>query len=604
MNMNNPLLRTVLYVVLIVVAVVIYAYGWNVTQINLDEPQEARRQEQVTRALRGLLRPDLIDRDEDSMDALVNYMVPCGQEAPAPPSADGPQSVTVSPACGEGGDSVTIEGFDFRPGTGGFLYWIAPNGNERPVAAVKSDSDGYFTATFTVPTSSDSDEPYQIRGRVIWPVGRARPSEALVLTVEKMIETVFLALMATTLAIPVAGVLSFISASNLMRQVTTPTAGLLVGLIVMPLGWVAGKFALGAVGAFGVSMGGMVWPGLLGLVLMGGVAYVAAAGIGPRPSLPVEGLLGTLSALVRSVFTALAVWLSAGFVVGVGLWLGEVMTTLGAFGALFSNLVGTLATLADLLLPVLGGVMGAVIVFGLGSDLGEKTLGRARGVAGHAVGLVLGAVALGLVVGGLSIGVATFYELNDPIGVRNTAALVGAGVGALLGGALGASRPFPLGMVLYYLSRTVLNGLRSIEPLIMAIVFAIWVGIGPFAGVLALTLHSIAALGKLYSEQVESIDPGPIEAIQSTGASQLQTIVYGVVPQIVPPYIAFTIYRWDINVRLSTIIGFVGGGGIGFILQQWINLLRYRNAGVAMLAIAIVVATLDFASAKLRESII
>jgi phosphonate transport system permease protein len=84
----------------------------------------------------------------------------------------------------------------------------------------------------------------------------------------------------------------------------------------------------------------------------------------------------------------------------------------------------------------------------------------------------------------------------------------------------------------------------------------------------------------------------------------LQTIVYGVIPQIVPPYIAFTIYRWDINVRMSTIIGFVGGGGIGFILQQWINLLRYRQAGVAMLAIAIVVATLDFASARLREAII
>jgi ABC-type phosphate/phosphonate transport system permease subunit len=243
-----------------------------------------------------------------------------------------------------------------------------------------------------------------------------------------------------------------------------------------------------------------------------------------------------------------------------------------------------------------GGVLGAVIVFGLGSDLGEKTVGRATGVLGHVVGLVLGAVALGLVVGGLLVGIAQFYELTDPIRVRNTAALIGAAVGGLLGVVLGADRPFPLGMLLYYGSRTILNTIRSIEPLIMAIVFAIWVGIGPFAGVLALTLHSVAALGKLYSEQVE--------AIQATGANQLQTIVYGVIPQIVPPYIAFTIYRWDINVRMSTIIGFVGGGGIGFILQQWINLLRYRQAGVAMLAIAIVVATLDFASARLREAII
>ena len=127
----------------------------------------------------------------------------------------------------------------------------------------------------------------------------------------------------------------------------------------------------------------------------------------------------------------------------------------------------------------------------------------------------------------------------------------------------------------------------------MAIVFVIWVGLGLFAGVLALSLHSIAALAKLYSEQVESIDAGPIEAITATGATRLQTIIYGVVPQIVPPYLAFTIYRWDINVRMSTIIGFVGGGGIGQILKQWIDLLQYNQAGVATLAIAIIVAVLD-----------
>lgn len=152
--------------------------------------------------------------------------------------------------------------------------------------------------------------------------------------------------------------------------------------------------------------------------------------------------------------------------------------------------------------------------------------------------------------------------------------------------------------------RSVLNITRAIEPLIMAIVFAVWVGIGPFAGVLALSLHSIAALGKLYSEAVESIDPGPIEAITSTGADRLQTIVYGIVPQIVPPYVSFTIYRWDINVRMSTVIGFVGGGGIGFILQQQISLLKYRDAGVAMIGIAIVVAAMDYLSAIVREKIV
>jgi phosphonate transport system permease protein len=158
--------------------------------------------------------------------------------------------------------------------------------------------------------------------------------------------------------------------------------------------------------------------------------------------------------------------------------------------------------------------------------------------------------------------------------------------------------------VIYFITRTFLNATRSIEPLVMAIVFVIWVGIGPFAGSLALALHTVAALAKLYSEQVESILPGPIEAVTATGANRLQTIVYAVVPQIIPPYISFTMYRWDINVRMSTIIGFVGGGGIGFLLQQNINLLNYRAASVQMLAIAVVVAIMDYVSSQIRERIV
>jgi len=157
--------------------------------------------------------------------------------------------------------------------------------------------------------------------------------------------------------------------------------------------------------------------------------------------------------------------------------------------------------------------------------------------------------------------------------------------------------------VVYYTVRTVFNVLRSIEPLIMAILFAVWVGIGPFAGVMALAVHSIAALGKLFSEQIESINPGPVEAITATGATPMQVVLFAVVPQVFPQFLALSFYRWDINVRMSTIIGFVGGGGIGFLLQQWINLLQYNKAGTALLAIACVVITLDMLSAKIREKV-
>jgi phosphonate transport system permease protein len=162
----------------------------------------------------------------------------------------------------------------------------------------------------------------------------------------------------------------------------------------------------------------------------------------------------------------------------------------------------------------------------------------------------------------------------------------------------------PAGPLLYGATRAVLNLTRSIEALVLAIIFTVWVGLGPFAGVLALGVHSIASLGKLYSEAIESVDHGPIEAITATGASALQVVRFAVVPQIVPQFIAFTIYRWDINVRFSTVIGFVGGGGIGFLLQQYINLLQWRQAATALWMIAIVVALLDYASAVVRQRIL
>ena len=180
-------------------------------------------------------------------------------------------------------------------------------------------------------------------------------------------------------------------------------------------------------------------------------------------------------------------------------------------------------------------------------------------------------------------------------------AIVGAVLGLVLAYRVRDQDSVGTGLLIYYISRTVFNGIRSIEPLVMVIVFVVWVGIGPFAGSLALPLHTTAALAKLYSEQVESISSGPIEAIRATGATRVQTIVYGVVPQIIPPYISFTMYRWDINVRMSTIIGFAGGGGIGFLLQQNTGLLQYKDASVQMLAIAIVVASMDYISSRLRE---
>ncbi len=157
-----------------------------------------------------------------------------------------------------------------------------------------------------------------------------------------------------------------------------------------------------------------------------------------------------------------------------------------------------------------------------------------------------------------------------------------------------------LTMGIYYTVRTIMNIIRAIEPLIWALIAVVWVGLGPFAGIIALTVHSVASLGKLYSEAIESIDAGPIEAVEATGATRLQTIMYAVVPQMIAPFVSFSIYRWDINVRMSTVIGLVGGGGIGFLLVQYIRLLDYRAAGIAVWFIAVTVAVLDYVSAEIR----
>lgn len=159
------------------------------------------------------------------------------------------------------------------------------------------------------------------------------------------------------------------------------------------------------------------------------------------------------------------------------------------------------------------------------------------------------------------------------------------------------------GFSFYLLLRTLLNVVRSVEALIWAIIFSVWVGIGPFSGMLALMVHSIASLTKQYSEMVEGVSEGPIDAIRSTGASKLQTIWFAIVPQVLLPYISFTVYRWDINVRMATVIGLVGGGGIGTMLIQYQGQAMWPEVGCIILVIAVVVWLMDSASAYLREAL-
>ena len=165
---------------------------------------------------------------------------------------------------------------------------------------------------------------------------------------------------------------------------------------------------------------------------------------------------------------------------------------------------------------------------------------------------------------------------------------------------LGASRAR---RIAYRVLRMVLNLTRSIEPLIWALIFTVWVGVGPFAGMLALMVHSLASLTKYYSEIIESVNEGPVEALRAVGAGPAQVALYAIVPQVTLPFVAMTIYRWDTNVRMATVIGLVGGGGIGTLLLRYQGQAQWPEVGTVLLVIAVVVWGMDAASAQIRDAL-
>lgn len=158
--------------------------------------------------------------------------------------------------------------------------------------------------------------------------------------------------------------------------------------------------------------------------------------------------------------------------------------------------------------------------------------------------------------------------------------------------------------VMYFFTRGFFNINRGIDALILGLVFVAAVGLGPFAGVLAMAISSIADLGKLYSESIENVERGPIEALESVGASGTNVVRWAILPQVLPLFVAWTLYRFEINFRISIVLGLVGAGGIGFFIWQKMASGQYDQMIVAIIAIIIVVNIIDYVSSRLRERLI
>jgi phosphonate transport system permease protein len=189
---------------------------------------------------------------------------------------------------------------------------------------------------------------------------------------------------------------------------------------------------------------------------------------------------------------------------------------------------------------------------------------------------------------------------------------------AVLGTAIGAVVAIPLsfvaarnlmrrnavGSALYFVVRALMSVIRAIPTLFWGILFVASVSIGPFPGVLAVTLFSIGLMSKLFSEAIEAVDWGPIDALTATGATPLQVVVNAVLPQVTPYLVAHLLYTFEVNVHSATILGAVGAGGIGFLLIQYIEEFHYQDTAMVLLVAIAMTMVIDYSSAAIRRRII
>jgi phosphonate transport system permease protein len=159
-------------------------------------------------------------------------------------------------------------------------------------------------------------------------------------------------------------------------------------------------------------------------------------------------------------------------------------------------------------------------------------------------------------------------------------------------------------MVPYLTAKSLLNILRTIPEIVWALIFVFIVGLGPFPGTLALGFHTGGVLGKLFGEVLDDVDYQPIESLQSTGASRLQILFYGIAPQVLPQFISYTLYRWEVNIRVAAVLGFVGAGGLGQRIQIAISLFLEHQLLTLLIFIYILVTIVDYLSAYLRRKAI
>jgi phosphonate ABC transporter permease subunit PhnE len=599
---KNALIVSVFKGLIIILVIIIYAFGFEVTNVNFKETRSENRLTQLTRIIRALAHPDLWIYKTEEIVVETDIYVPCPKEEINQVDIDkNKQYIILNTTCADPGELIVVKGINFLPGNTGPINFIPPSGATLTIGKFEVDQNGMFSEKVKLPKRQPVDEAQTIRVISRQKVGLPSFSPVLKATWDKIIETVFLALLATTFGTLLAIPISFLAARNLMSEINSPITNVALSIIGWPIGIYFALVGIKWITAIELLLTNNNFVIFVSLALMSILLLFISRKLFFKEDKLEQGIFEKFFRYIIIIFAFLIFILGTNLIAEILFIIGNyIMNKFGAFGFV-GYFFAQVGEIINLVIPLLVALISGSVVGSLFSKFGVFLPTKFSNNMLQYINIILTATASAIISFLLLFGLNWLFQFPDPIKIYILGILIGAIIGIAISLVYRGESEFPIGSVIYIIMRGILNAIRSIEPLVYVIVFVVWVGIGPFAGALALALHTIAALAKLYSEQVENIMPGPLEAIRATGADRIQTIIYAVVPQIIPPYISFTIYRWDINVRMSTIIGFAGGGGIGFLLQQNIRLLDYRAASVQMLAIAVVVALMDYSSAYIRE---
>ncbi|MBK5108088.1 MAG: hypothetical protein JJE12_08140, partial [Anaerolineales bacterium] len=433
MKKKRSLLRSIAIFAAIIAAVLIYALAFSVTDVDFEATRSEERLTQLTRIIRALAHPDIIEYDQDEVDVEVPFYLPC-PEAGEPDIIivqSGPYLV-VDPPCAGPKDSVTINGFNFTPETSGPLNFLPPSGAKLQIGNFEVDEAGKFTVKTELPNRQPVDEAQTIRATSRMNVGSPRLSPLALSTIDKIIETVFLALLATTFGTLLAIFISFLAARNLMEDVKSP----LTSIALMLLGWTVG-IGIGLqlarwIGQTSENLSEnilIVWAGILISAL---VIWLIIKWAIPPEELEQPKLALRIARMLALALAAVLALFTMNFIAYLGFAFGTYLAdNLGTFGFL-GNFIYQLSDILRMLTPALAALAAGGVLGSFGGRIGQFISDRWSPNAVKLTNVIISALAGAAVfaLGGAFID--WLYQLGD----LTRTFYIPAAVGAILGIAL------------------------------------------------------------------------------------------------------------------------------------------------------------------------